>query len=332
MGGEDFWGNKERAGRKVMELKRLKEELKGWVWLRDRQRENEEWISLSEGEEELEGDWILELEEGVRGVECGLKELEVRMMLGGENDGCDAIMSIHAGAGGVESCDWVSMLERMYMRWANLKGFCVEIMDYLEGEEAGVKSITFLVRGEYSYGLLRGEVGVHRLVRISPFDANKKRHTSFASVSVLPDLEEEVEVEILDKDIKVDTYRAQGAGGQHVNTTDSAVRIRHLETGIVVQCQNDRSQHKNKANALKVLKARLYEYYERERRKGMEEIQGEKKGIGWGNQIRSYVFQPYVMVKDHRTGIEEGNGHGVIEGELLNQYIDGYLKWRLKRR
>ena len=260
MGGGGFWGNKERVGRKVGELKRLKEDLKGWILLRDRQRENEEWISLSEGEE-LEGDFMEdfmeELEEGVRVVEYGLRDLEVRIMLGEKNDRFDAIMSIHAGAGGVESCDWVSMLERMYMRWANLKGFCVEIMDYLEGEEAGVKSITFLVRGEYSYGLLKSEVGVHRLVRISPFDANKKRHTSFASVSVLPDLGEEVEVEILDKDIKVDTYRAQGAGGQHVNTTDSAVRIRHLETGIVVQCQNDRSQHKNKANALKVLKARF---------------------------------------------------------------------------
>jgi len=253
-----------------------------------------------------------------------MKAIEVRRMLGGEHDGLNAIVSIHPGAGGTEAQDWADMLLRMYSRWAEKRGFKMETLDYQPGEEAGIKSVTFTVSGEYAYGYLKAEVGVHRLVRISPYDANKRRHTSFVSVFVYPEIEEDVEVEINEADLRVDTYRASGAGGQHVNKTDSAIRITHLPTGIVVQCQNERSQHKNRATAMKLLRARLYELKLREQEEKMGEFHKDKRAIEWGSQIRSYVLQPYRLVKDHRTGIEIGNVDAVLDGGI-DPFIEAYL-------
>jgi peptide chain release factor 2 len=245
-------------------------------------------------------------------------------MLSGENDFNNAIVSIHAGAGGTEAQDWSEMMLRMYLRWAEKRGFKTELVDILQGEEAGVKSVTFIVNGDYAYGYLKAEIGIHRLVRISPFDANARRHTSFASLFVYPDIEDDVVIEIDDKDLRVDTFRASGAGGQHVNKTDSAVRITHLPSGIVVQCQNERSQHMNRATAMKLLKARLYEKEMEEREKELDKINASKKQIAWGSQIRSYILQPYQMVKDHRTGKEMGNVDAVLDGEL-DGFIEAYL-------
>lgn len=238
-------------------------------------------------------------------------------------------MTIHPGAGGTESQDWAQMLTRMYIRWAEQKGYQVETLDLLPGEEAGIKSVTFSVKGPYAYGYLRAETGIHRLVRISPFDANKRRHTSFASIYVSPEIEDDPDVVINDKEIRIDTYRASSAGGQHVNKTSSAIRIVHLPTGIVVQCQNERSQLQNKAVAMSVLKSRLYELQQEQKQEAMAKLTGEKKEIGWGHQIRSYVFQPYQMVKDHRTGIEKGNVAAVMDGEI-ESFMEGYLKQKKK--
>jgi len=250
--------------------------------------------------------------------------LELSAMLSGEHDADNAIVEIHPGAGGTESQDWASILMRMYLRWAERKGYKTRIVDYLPGEEAGVKSVTFIVEGEYAYGRLRAEVGVHRLVRISPFDANKRRHTSFSSVSVTPDLGDDIQITIREEDLKVDTYRSSGAGGQSVNTTDSAVRITHLPTNIVVSCQNERSQHKNKAWAMKVLKGKLFELEQEKNREKLDGLGGEKKEIKWGSQIRSYVMQPYQMVKDLRTRIEMGNITAVLDGDI-DMFIEGFL-------
>jgi peptide chain release factor 2 len=250
--------------------------------------------------------------------------LELSAMLSGEHDGDNAIVEIHPGAGGTESQDWASMLMRMYLRWAERKGYKTRIVDYLPGEEAGVKSVTFIVEGEYAYGRMRAEVGVHRLVRISPFDANKRRHTSFSSVSVSPDLGDDIQIVIREEDLKVDTYRSSGAGGQSVNTTDSAVRITHLPTNTVVSCQNERSQHKNKAWAMKVLKGKLFEMEQEKNRERLDGLSGEKKEIKWGSQIRSYVLQPYQMVKDLRTRIEMGNITAVLDGDI-DVFIEGFL-------
>lgn len=251
-------------------------------------------------------------------------QVELAAMLSGEHDTDNAIVEIHSGAGGTESQDWAQMLMRMYLRWAERRGFKVELLDQIDGEEAGIKSATFLVSGEYAYGYLKAEVGVHRLVRISPYDANKRRHTSFSSVAVMPEIGDDIDVNIREEDLKIDTFRSSGAGGQHVNTTDSAVRITHLPTGVVVGCQNERSQHKNKAAAMKVLKGKLFQLEEEKRREKMESIGGEKKGIEWGSQIRSYVMQPYQMVKDLRTRIEVGDVNKVLDGDL-DQFIVGYL-------
>jgi len=253
-----------------------------------------------------------------------LRAEEIKRMLGGENDSLDAIVSIHPGAGGTEAMDWAGILFRMYQRWAESRGFKFEVIDYQPGEEAGVKSVTFELSGEFAYGYMKAESGVHRLVRISPFDAGARRHTSFASVLVYPDIEEDIDIEILDSEIRIDTFRASGAGGQHVNKTDSAIRITHLPTGIVTQCQSQRSQHKNKATALKVMKARLYEKKRAEDEAKMESFQKEKREIAWGSQIRSYVLQPYQLVKDHRTGIEVGNVDKVLDGDI-NGFIEGFL-------
>ncbi len=265
-----------------------------------------------------------EAEDKLNEAREAIKTAEVRRMLGGETDRLNAIVSIHPGAGGTEAQDWASILLRMYLRWAELRNYTTETVDYQPGEEAGVKSVTFTVSGEYAYGYLKAEVGVHRLVRISPFDANKRRHTSFASVFVYPEIEDDIEVEINEADLKVDTFRASGAGGQHVNKTDSAVRITHMPTGIVVQCQNERSQHKNRATAMKLLRARLYEQKLKEQEEKMQEYHKEKRDIAWGSQIRSYVMQPYRLVKDHRTGAETGNVDSVLDGGL-DLFIDAYL-------
>jgi peptide chain release factor 2 len=265
-----------------------------------------------------------ELEQSTGRIEQEVAELEFKRMLSGENDFNNAIVSIHAGAGGTEAQDWSDMLLRMYLRWAEKRGFKADIFDILQGEEAGIKSATFTVNGDYAFGYLKAEVGIHRLVRISPYDANARRHTSFASVFVYPDIEDDVVIEIDDKDLRVDTFRASGAGGQHVNKTESAIRITHLPTGIVVQCQNERSQHMNRAMAMKLLKARLYEKEMEEREKERDKLYASKKQIAWGSQIRSYILQPYQLVKDHRTGKEVGNVDAVLNGDL-DGFIEAYL-------
>jgi peptide chain release factor 2 len=253
-----------------------------------------------------------------------LEEAELQRLFSGEHDACDAIVSINAGAGGTEACDWAEMLLRMYLRWCEQHGYKTELLDAQDGDEAGIKGVTMTVQGDHAYGRLCSEIGIHRLVRISPFDAQSRRHTSFASFTMVPDVGDEVEIEIDEKDLRIDTYRAGGAGGQHVNRTDSAVRITHMPSGIVVQCQNERSQHKNKASAMKVLKARLYEKLERERKEEMERLEGEKQKIDFGSQIRSYTLHPSQRVKDHRTGFESGNAQAVLDG-ALDGYIRAYL-------
>ena len=253
--------------------------------------------------------------------------LEFKNLLGGQTDRNNAILNINAGAGGTESCDWAGMLLRMYTRWAEGKGYQLTKLDQLLGEEAGIKNVTILVKGDYAYGYLKSESGVHRLVRISPFDSNKRRHTSFASVDVIAEVSDDIQVDIKEADLKIDTYRAGGKGGQHVNKTDSAVRITHMPTGIVVQCQNERSQFKNRSTALKVLKAKLYEKEAQAKVKELENLYEAKKEIAWGSQIRSYVLHPYSLVKDHRTGYETGNAQGVLDGEL-DTFIEAYLKKR----
>ena len=253
-------------------------------------------------------------------------DLRITTMLTGEYDDSNAILTLHAGAGGTESCDWASMLCRMYQRWAEKKGYSVEMLDFLDGEEAGLKSVTLQINGTNAYGYLKSEHGVHRLVRISPFNAAGKRQTSFVSCDVMPDIEQDLDIEIADDDIRIDTYRSSGAGGQHINKTSSAIRITHFPTGIVVQCQNERSQHMNKDKAMQMLKAKLYLLKQQENREKESDIRGEQKEIGWGNQIRSYVMQPYTMVKDHRTNVETGNVAAVMDGDL-DIFINGYLKW-----
>ncbi len=253
--------------------------------------------------------------------------VELECMFTGEHDANNAILTIHAGAGGTEAQDWVGILMRMYLRWAEAKNFKTDILDLLPGDEAGTKSVAMLIKGKDAYGLLRSEIGIHRLVRISPFDSSGRRHTSFASVMVMPELDDSVNIEINDKDLRIDTYRSSGAGGQHVNKTDSAIRITHFPTGIVVQCQNERSQHSNKDMAMKMLMARLYELEREEQLRAQENLQGDKKDIAWGSQIRSYVLQPYRLIKDHRTGVEEGNVDAVLDGKL-DGFIRAYLLWQ----
>ncbi len=278
--------------------------------------------------EEEDQETLTEMERSLRSVEERIAALELTTVLAGEYDRGNAILSINPGAGGTESQDWAQMLLRMYMRWAEARGYRAEVIDLIPAEEAGIKSATVTVTGAYAYGRLKAEMGVHRLVRISPFDASHRRHTSFASVFVYPEIDEEIEVAIDEKDLRIDTFRSSGAGGQHVNVTDSAVRITHLPTGIVVSCQNERSQHKNRGMAMKVLRSRLYDHYRREQDKEMAKLEGEKKDIAWGSQIRSYVLAPYQLVKDHRTGLETGNVEKVLDGEI-EPFIDAFLlKWQ----
>jgi peptide chain release factor 2 len=274
---------------------------------------------------------LKDIEEESKKLKKELAAFEIKTKLSDRHDRNNAIISIHAGAGGTESCDWAQMLVRMYSRWAEYKDFKIEVIDSLDGEEAGIKSITMIIKGQYSYGFLQAEIGVHRLVRISPFDSNKRRHTSFACVDVIPEVDDNINIVIEDKDIRIDTYRASGAGGQHINKTDSAVRISHLPTGITVQSQNDRSQIKNRATAMKLLKAKLYEFEREKQRAAFEKHYNEKGSIEWGSQIRSYVFMPYQLVKDHRTGYETSQVDLIINGEI-DDFIDAYLSWKLKEK
>lgn len=306
----------------LRELAQIKGTVAEWENLSSELEDTEVLMELSSEEEDEET--AKEAQTKLWEIENKVEGLEFRRMLGGEDDEKNAIVSINAGAGGTEAQDWADMLLRMYLRYGERNGYNVEMLDYQPGDEAGIKSATFLVSGSYAYGYLKGESGVHRLVRISPFDSNKRRHTSFASVFVSPEIEDDIEVEIDEKDLRVDTFRAGGKGGQHVNKTDSAVRITHLPTGIVVSCQNERSQHQNRAVAMKVLRARLYELEKEKQREKLEELSATKKDIGWGSQIRSYVLHPYRMIKDHRTGYETGNVDPVLDGDL-SEFIKSYL-------
>lgn len=322
MGEPDFWSDQEKAQEVSKELKQLKSTLLAWERLNKEAADIGELLDITSEEDKQS---LLQLEADLGKLEARLDTLEFRRLLGGEHDANNAILSIHAGVGGTESCDWAQMLLRMYARWAESKGYEVETVDFLPGEEAGVKSVTVIIKGEYAYGYLKAERGVHRLVRISPFDSSSRRHTSFASVDVIPEITEDIEIDINPSDLKVDTYRSKGAGGQHVNVTDSAVRITHRPTGIVVQCQNERSQHQNKATAMKVLKAKLYELEQEKQQKKLTQHYGGKEEIAWGSQIRSYVLHPYNMVKDHRTNKETGNTQAVLGGDI-DMFIEAYLK------
>ena len=323
LGSPSIWNDRERVKRTTKEIKRIKNLIEPWIEIKKQFDELSELyaLALEENEETLEP----EIRETISKMISRIDRLEKLSLFTGENDESNVYLTIHSGAGGTEACDWVSMLLRMYLRWSEKMGFKSEIVDILPGEEAGIKSVTIYIKGTYAFGNLKTEIGIHRLVRISPFDSNSRRHTSFASVFSLPEIDDEIVIDVDPKDLKIDTYRSQGAGGQHVNKTDSAVRITHLPTNIVAQCQNERSQYKNKATAMKILNAKLYEYFKKKKDEEKEKQEKTKKGISWGNQIRSYVFQPYTLVKDLRTGIETGNVSAVLDGEI-NTFIEAALK------
>jgi peptide chain release factor 2 len=319
---KDFWEDQEKAQKLLRERAGLKEELERWE---GKEKELEEILILSEIARETDDPRdVGELGGRVEALDRELDGYEIERMLAGENDKESAIVYINAGAGGTEAQDWAEMLLRMYLKWAEKKGFESQVVDLLPGEEAGVKNVTFLLRGAYAYGYMKCESGIHRLVRISPFDANARRHTSFASVYAYPELPESVPVEVREEDLKIDTFRASGPGGQHVNRTDSAIRITHLPTGIVVQCQNERSQHKNKAIAMAILRARIYELEKKKQEEKMSQLNKEKKEIAWGSQIRSYTLHPYRLIKDHRTKLEVHNAESVLDGDL-DQFIKACL-------
>lgn len=320
-----MWEDQDKARRLLAELSSLRGVVELWDRLWSETKDLEELAALAREEEDA--GLAEEVERGMERLRREIDHLEEESLLGGEFDSHDAIVSIHPGAGGLESQDWAEMLLRMYLRWAEGRGFRVDLNDVQPGEGGGIKSATFTVHGRNAYGLLISEKGVHRLVRISPFDASRRRHTSFASLDVIPMLAEEKRVEIDPKDLRVETYRSSGAGGQHVNVTDSAVRITHLPTGIMVSCQNERSQIQNRATAMRILEARLFELARREREKEIEKLRGERKEIGFGSQIRSYVLHPYQMVRDHRTGMETGNVDAVLDGKL-DGFIGAYLRWK----
>jgi peptide chain release factor 2 len=318
----EFWNDQAKAQANIAATKSLKMVLDPFDAISGGLDDAEVMLELAEaGEDEALAEAAGELEK----VETSFQSLEMQSLLGDEFDGSGAYLTLHAGAGGTESCDWADMLYRMFTRYAERKGFNTQILDYQAGDEAGIKSVSLLISGPYAYGLLKSERGVHRLVRISPFDSQSRRHTSFVAADVTPEIDDDIDIEIVESDLRIDTYRAQGAGGQHVNTTDSAVRIVHLPTGTVVQCQAERSQHKNKAAAMKMLKARLYELEQDKQRQAVDQLYGDKGEIAWGSQIRSYVMQPYTMVKDHRTDEQVGNVQGVLDGNL-DPFIEAYLK------
>ncbi len=321
---EGFWNDKRSSEKVIKEMNSLKEIVGEFQGLQEYSDEVEVLIDFVEsGEEEFSG----ELEEKIKVLGSSIEAYDTKLLLDGEYDSNSAIVTIHAGAGGTESCDWAEMLYRMYSRWCNEKKYKITELDFMPGDMVGVKSVTFAVEGMRAYGYLKSEKGVHRLVRISPFDAAKKRHTSFASIDVMPEVDEATDIEVNAGDLKIDTYRASGAGGQHVNTTDSAVRITHLPSGVVVTCQKERSQLKNRETAMKLLKSKLLEIEMKRKEEEMKKLQGEQNEIGWGSQIRSYVFQPYTMVKDHRTSVESGNVKAVMDGDL-DSFITGYLRWK----
>lgn len=319
-----FWDDPERSNQKMKELKNLKDTVGECDMLSTQYDDILTLIDMGyeENDESLIPEIRGELDEFIREFD----ELRIGTLLSGEYDKNNAILKLNAGAGGTESCDWCGMLYRMYTRWAERKGFTIEVLDYLDGDEAGIKSVTFQVNGLNAYGYLKSEKGVHRLVRISPFNAQGKRQTSFVSLDVMPDIEGDLDVDIDEKDLRIDTYRSSGAGGQHINKTSSAIRITHIPTGTVVQCQNERSQFQNKDKAIQMLKAKLYLLKKEANAEKLSDIRGEVKEIGWGNQIRSYVLQPYTLVKDHRTDVETGNVDAVLDGGL-DIFINGYLKW-----
>ena len=322
-----FLDNPDHSTAVVQECKKLKTTIERYETLCN---DREDMLTLIEiGEEEGDTDIVSEVAESLEEFKQQFEELRIETLLSGEYDKNNAILTLHAGAGGTESCDWASMLCRMYQRWAEKKGFQVEMLDFLDGDEAGYKSVTLQISGLNAYGYLKSEHGVHRLVRISPFNAAGKRQTSFVSCDVMPDIEEDLDVEINDDDIRIDTYRSSGAGGQHINKTSSAIRITHFPTGIVVQCQNERSQHMNKDKAMQMLKAKLFILKQQEQIDKANGIRGESKEIGWGSQIRSYVMQPYTMVKDHRTNAEVGNVQNVLDGNI-DPFINAYLAWITK--
>jgi len=319
----EIWNDKDRAKQITREMKKIKRTIEPWV---EAKREVDDLVelfnmALEEKEEELEP----EIGDILQTLSVRIGDLERLSLFTGEHDSANTYLTIHSGAGGTEACDWVNMLLRMYLRWAEKRGFTTSIMDIQPGEGAGIKSVTALIEGHYAHGYLKTEIGIHRLVRISPFDSNKRRHTSFASVFCTPEVEDDIIIEIDPKDLRIDTYRSQGAGGQHVNKTDSAVRITHIPTGIVAQCQNERSQHKNKDMTMKILRSKLYEHEQQLKEKERAAQEKKKKDISWGNQIRSYVFQPYTLVKDLRTGVEIGNGAAVMNGDI-DVFIEAALK------
>ena len=319
-----FWDNADRATKLVQEAKNLKDTVELYRGLEQEYEDIQVLIEM--GYVEKDESLIPEIEEMLQEFEGKLEKLRMGTLLSGEYDKCNAILRLNAGAGGTESCDWCSMLYRMYCRWADKMQYKTEVLDFLDGDEAGIKSVTIQINGENAFGYLKSERGVHRLVRISPFNAAGKRQTSFVSCEVMPDIEEDLDVEINQEDLRIDTYRSSGAGGQHINKTSSAVRITHIPTGIVVQCQNERSQFQNKDKAMQMLKAKLYMLKQQENAEKLSDIRGDVKEIGWGNQIRSYVLQPYTMVKDLRTGEETGNVTNVLDGGL-DAFISAYLKW-----
>lgn len=324
MEAPDFWNDPVVSQNKMKELKSLKDDVATYKNLETQYEDIETMIEM--GYESNDADLIPEIRQMLDEFIDTYEGIHMKTLLSGEFDSNNAILRLNAGAGGTESCDWAQMLFRMYSRWADKKGYSLEVLDSLDGDEAGIKSITFQVNGDNAYGYLKSEKGVHRLVRISPFNAAGKRQTSFVSCDVMPDIEEDLDVEIRDEDIRIDTYRSSGAGGQHINKTSSAIRITHFPTGIVVQCQNERSQHMNKDKAMQMLKAKLFLLKQEENAKIAAGIRGEVTDIGWGNQIRSYVMQPYTMVKDHRTTVESGNVGSVMDGGI-DPFINGYLKW-----
>ncbi len=324
MQAPDFWNDPEKSNQKMREAKNLKDIVGTMEGLAS---QFDDILTLIEmGYEDNDPAIIPDIEQELKEFKETFETIRINTLLSGEYDRNNAILKLNAGAGGTESCDWCSMLYRMYTRWAERKGFSLEVIDYLDGDEAGIKSVTFQINGENAYGYLKSEKGVHRLVRISPFNAQGKRQTSFVSLDVMPDIEDDVDVEVKDEDIRIDTYRSSGAGGQHINKTSSAIRITHFPTGIVVTCQNERSQFQNKDKAMQMLKAKLYMLRQEENAEKLSDIRGDVKEIGWGNQIRSYVMQPYTMVKDHRTNEESGNVDAVMDG-ALDPFINAYLRW-----
>ncbi len=322
MGKPEFWNDSDKAKKYLQEQARIKNDIDQWQSLTEELDDTEVMAELSV--EEQDEDSANEVETAIKELEKNIGALELKRILGHPDDPKNAIVSINAGAGGTEAQDWAEMLLRMYLRYAERNGYKTQIVDYLQGDDAGLKNATFLVTGDYAFGHLKGESGVHRLVRISPFDSNKRRHTSFASVFVSPEIEDDIDIEIEEKDLRVDTYRASGKGGQHVNKTDSAVRITHNPSGIVVSCQNERSQHQNRATAMKILRARLYELEKEKKKEMIDEMHSTKKEIGWGSQIRSYILHPYRMIKDHRSEYETGNVEPVLDGDL-SEFIEQYL-------